>query len=264
MGVKRKALGLVAAFHVFLLLPALAEAALGIMVALSTDLKAIRKEMEVEQVVAKGGREFYAGRMGTLPVVIVRSPRGKIQNAMTTQILLQQFPIDRVISLGSAGALDGSLEPGDILIAQWAVEHDTGTVKPYGLIWEGQADGGSSVKDPSPAQRRLTTLAREAALRLSRQGGAFRVVEGSLVTGDQFIASDEKKEWLVKRFGAKAVDMAGAAVAQVCQAHGVPFLLIRLITDRAGDQAGEEYAGSLQRLEGRLSRIVKELVGGAP
>jgi len=210
--------------------------------------------------VVRNGREFYSGRIGAVPVVIIRSPRGKIQNAITTQMLLQHFPMDRVISLGTAGALDNALEPGDILIAQSALEHDTGTMKPYGLIWEGRDNEGSRTKDSSAAQRKFTTLAREAALRLSERNGGFHVVEGPLVSGDQFIASEPKKEWLVKRFGAKAVDMTGAAVAQACEAHGVPFLLIRLITDRAGDQAGDEYVDSLRRFEGRLGQIVTEFV----
>lgn len=209
MPFKGKALCLIIILHA-LILPVVVEASLGIVVALSADLKVIREAMEVERVVVKGGREFSSGRIGTVSVVVVRSPKGKIQNAMTTQMLLQYFPVDRVISLGTAGALDGSLEPGDILIAQSALEHDTGTIKPYGLIWEGRA--GSRTKDSSLAQRRLTTLAREAAFRLSERNGGFQVAEGLLVSGDQFIASEEKKEWLAKRFGAKAVDMAGAAV----------------------------------------------------
>lgn len=263
MSFKGKALCLIIILHA-LLLPTVAQAALGIVVALSADLKVIREAMVGERISVRGGREFISGRIGAVPVMVVRSPRGKIQNAMTTQMLLQHFPVDRVISLGSAGALDGSLEPGDILIAQSALEHDTGTIKPYGLIWQGEAEERSSTKDASPARRRLITLAKEAASRLSERNGGFQVAEGALVSGDQFIASEEKKEWLAKRFGARAVDMAGAAVARACQAHGVPFILIRLITDGADDQAGEEYGGSLRRFEGRLALIAKELVRGMP
>jgi nucleoside phosphorylase len=121
------------------------------------------------------------------------------------------------------------LQLGDLVVSNALYQHDFGTVKPYGFVSQ-QAPKGIhwEPKDFRVLNRQLIDL----ALSYEHEGPSS-VHQGVIVSGDQFISSDEKKRWLRKKFEADAVDMGAAAIGQVCQANEIPFVALRVITDRA-------------------------------
>lgn len=192
------------------------------------------------------GIEFTAGRIGTEPVVLAWTGVGKVNAAMTTTLLLEHFQPHRVIFTGIAGGVDPNLEPGDIVIAQRTAYHDMGTLVSGGIDYGGVRSRMTGEPNPVffPADPGLLAVARRAAggmvfgaVGLQTGERPPKVVVGTVVTGDVFVASKEKSAELAKDLGACAVEMEGAAVAQLCYQREVGCLVIRSISDKADRSA---------------------------
>ncbi|MCD4777928.1 MAG: 5'-methylthioadenosine/adenosylhomocysteine nucleosidase [Desulfobacterales bacterium] len=205
---------------------------IGIIVAFNSNLEQIKKSLKIKEISKKAGREFYSGKINNIDVVLVRSPMGKVNNAITAQALLSHYPVTSVVSIAPAGSIDKGLNIGDIIIATEVFQHDFGTIKPYGFIWSRVPDG-TNRDEPgyNLADKRLRKLAILYAN--NKKKTKNRIIEGIIVTGDQFISAQNKKEWLFKKFKAMAVDMGAGAIAQVCYANRVSFCILRIITDKA-------------------------------
>jgi len=179
-------------------------------------------------------------------VVVVWTGIGKVNAAMTTTLLIEHFKPKRIIFTGIAGAVNPELRPGDIVIAEKTAHHDMGTVWPEGLFVKGVKNRLNSIENPVffPADEKLVTLAQQAAERIEMQRvetvtGRInpKVITGVIVTGDSFIASTEKCAELRKKLEADAVEMEGAAVAQICYQRQIDHLVIRSISDSADEGA---------------------------
>ena len=221
------------------------HADIGIITALDTTLEQIRKNIAITKYSVVAGREFYQGNMGRTPVILVRSPMGKVNNAITAQLLVATFSANAVISISPAGAVAPDIQVGDVILTTEVYQHDFGTWKPYGFIWS---------KTPVYVQSMSTDYNRfpGQSLQLVTQQPSInepatnnKLVRGIIVSGDQFIASSEKRNWLHKKFKAAAVDMGAAAIAQVCYANKIPVYLARVITDSAGLEARTTFAESM-------------------
>ncbi len=223
------------------------------------------KSQEIE------GIEFISGRIGAEPVVLAWTGVGKVNAAMTTTLLLEHFHPTRVIFTGIAGGVDPNLEPGDIVIARQTAYHDMGTLGPQGLEYGGVKSRMTGEPNPVffPADAVLLTAAEKAAK--SMTFGAIglqtgerppKVVVGTVVTGDVFVASTAKSAELAKDLGACAVEMEGAAVAQLCYQRGIGCLIIRSISDKADRSAVMDkqlfYAAAAKNSTGLVVRIVGE------
>ena len=217
---------------------------IGIIVALNSNLQLLRKNLKIKEISKKGGREFYSGKIDDTDVVLVRSRMGKVNNAIIAQALLSHYCIESVVSIGPAGAVDKSLNIGDVIIASQVYQHDFGTTKPYGFVWSRVPDGTNW---DEPGYNLTHKGLRELALLYAKnkKKSQNRMIEGAIVTGDQFISSQDKKEWLSKKFKAMAVDMGAAAIAQVCYANGVPFCILRIITDKSKIDARTDFEKSI-------------------
>lgn len=224
----------------------------GIIVAINPNLEQLRKSLKIKEISQKGGREFYSGKIDDIDVVLVRSPMGKVNNAITAQALLSHYPIKSVVSVAPAGAIDKSLNIGDIIVASKVYQHDFGTIKPYGFVWNRVPDGTNwneaGYNLPDNGLRELTFLYAK-----SKKKTQNRIIEGTIVTGDQFISSRDKKDWLSKKFKAMAVDMGAAAIAQVCYANEVPFCILRIITDKSGIDARTDFEKSIPAYQSNIN-----------
>jgi adenosylhomocysteine nucleosidase len=214
--------------------------AFGQEVTLLADRLANPHEHEIE------GIQFVTGKLNGQNVVVAWTGIGKVNAAMTTTLLVEHFKPKQLIFTGIAGAVNPELQPGDIVIAEKTAYHDMGTVWPEGLVPKGVKNRLDGTENPVffPANRRLVRLAQQAARRAAlerfqtTQGErAPRIITGIVVTGDAFIASAAKCAELRKRFKADAVEMEGAAVAQICYQRDIPYLVIRSISDNANEGA---------------------------
>ena len=217
---------------------------IGIIVALNSNLEQLREDLKTKEITKKAGREFYSGKIDDRDVVLVRSPMGKVNNAITAQALLSHYHITSVISISPAGAVNKDVNIGDIIVAAEVYQHDFGTIKPYGFVWSRVPDGTDwdepGYNLPDEGFRQLVLLYAK-----DKKDTRNRIIQGTIITGDQFISSQDKKEWLYKKFKAMAVDMGAAAIAQVCYTNGVPFCILRIVTDKSTIDARPTFEKSV-------------------
>jgi adenosylhomocysteine nucleosidase len=192
------------------------------------------------------GVEFASGRIAGRPVVVAWTGVGKVNAAMVTTLLIEHFKPTRVVLAGIGGAIDPNLEPGDIVIARQTAHHDMGYLGPNGMEPGGVRNRLTDETNPTffPADPNLLAAAKSAAAAtrfdpIAHRNGqrSPRVVVGTVVTGDVFVASKIKCMELAETLEADAVDMEGAAVAQICHQRGIAHLVIRSIADKADQSA---------------------------
>jgi len=195
------------------------------------------------------GVRFVTGTLKGRSVVVASSGVGKVNAAMCATLLIDHFMPGEVIFSGIAGGIDPGLHPGDIVIGEKTAHHDMGTLDPEGMHYRGMRSPVDWQPNPVyfDADPRLLLAAEAARKSVSLEKIASSegertpvIVRGIIVTGDVFVASPAKKEELRKGLQADAVEMEGAAVAQVCRELGVPCLVIRSISDTADAKARQE------------------------
>ena len=216
------------------------------------------------------GIKFVSGKLSGKRVVIAFTGIGKVNAAMTTTLLIEHFKPDNVIFTGIAGAVNQQLQPGDIVIAEKTAHHDMGTIWPEGLFHKGMKNRLDGWENPVffDADERLLRLAERAAEQVELSSIQIisgqrtpKVVKGIVVTGDAFIASTDKCIELRKKLGADAVEMEGAAVAQLCYQRGIGYLVIRSISDNADEGAVLDKQTFYIMAAKNSSSLVIELVG---
>lgn len=207
---------------------------LGIIGAMDEEVARIKENMTNVHITERASLTFYEGLLYGLPVVVVRSGIGKVNAAICTQQLIDLFETDALVNTGIAGSLDASIDIGDIVLSTDALQHDMDAVA------FGYEVGVIPRMDTSvfTADAALRALAKKVCLVVNPE---IAVHEGRVVTGDQFIAGKEKKEWLIATFHAMCTEMEGAAIAQTAHNNNIPFLIIRAISDKADDSASEDY-----------------------
>ena len=216
------------------------------------------------------GIKFVSGKLSGKRVVIAFTGIGKVNAAMTTTLLIEHFKPDNVIFTGIAGAVNQQLQPGDIVIAEKTAHHDMGTIWPEGLFHKGMKNRLDGWENPVffNADKRLLRLAERAAEQVELSSIQIisgqrtpKVVKGIVVTGDAFIASTDKCIELRKKLGADAVEMEGAAIAQICYQRGIGYLVIRSISDNADEGAVLDKQTFYIMAAKNSSSLVIELVG---
>jgi adenosylhomocysteine nucleosidase len=223
-----------------------------------------RREHQIE------GIRFVAGKLHGRNVVVAWTGVGKVNAAMTTTLLIEHFKPKHIIFTGIAGAVNPELRPGDIVIAEKTAHHDMGTVWPEGLFVKGVKNPLNSIENPVffPANEKLSKLAQKAAERIDMRRVETvagqrkpKIITGVIVTGDSFIASTEKCAELRKKLEADAVEMEGAAVAQICYQRQIDHLVIRSISDSADEGAVTDKQMFYILAAKNSSDLVAEMIG---
>ena len=207
---------------------------IGIIGAMEVEIASLKSAMKVSRMLKKAQMEFLEGELEGCQAVVVRSGIGKVNAAVCTQILVDEFGVDGVINTGIAGSLKAEINIGDIVLSTDVLHHDmdaTGFGYPLGQI--PQMDAFSFHSDDA-----LRKLAVQACKEVNPD---IEVFEGRIASGDQFVADQGVKDFVVKEFGAYAVEMEGAAIAQAAYLNNVPFLVIRAISDKADGSAEMDY-----------------------
>ena len=223
-----------------------------------------RRERNIE------GIRFVGGKLNGRQVVVTWTGVGKVNAAMTTTLLIEHFKPKRIIFTGIAGGINRDLQPGDIVIAERTAHHDMGTVWPEGLFFKGVKSRIGGYENPVffPADKELVKLAQRAAdgatlesIRTLKGRRDPKIIKGVVVTGDAFIASADKCAELRKRLEADAVEMEGAAVAQICYQRQIPCLVIRSISDNADEGAVMDKQMFYIMAARNSANLVAEMVG---
>ena len=236
--------------------------------ALHDELASVLALMPDEQKQVVGGREFWVGHLHGQDVVAVLSGIGKVAAATTATLLIQHFKVRRIVFTGVAGGLGPGVQVGDVVLARSFLQHDM-DASPLFPRHEVPLYGRSCF-DADPALADALELACERMLQgLPRQLGeqtvatfglqAPRLHQGLLISGDRFVATTAESQALQCELpDALAVEMEGAAFAQVCHDFGVPLAVVRTISDRADDAAHVDFPKFLREVASRYSGAVIE------
>lgn len=203
--------------------------------AMEEEVVLLQAKLENKDVKVIKNLEVYTGLLNGKEVAVVKCGIGKVNAALCTQMLIDNFDIESVINTGVAGGLNPTLGIGDIVISKKAVQHDFNTVMlgdPVGYI------SRMGMKDCYfPADEKLIKSAMLAAEELEN----IKYVVGTVASGDQFIAAKEAKDKIKKNFDADCAEMEGAAIAHACYVNNVPFVIIRAISDNADESADMSF-----------------------
>ncbi len=225
---------------------------LAIMSALLDEQRGLLAHLSNPQRVQRAGRTFWCGIWGRHEVVLVLTKVGKVAAATTTTTLIEAFGVDRVVFTGVAGGIGAGVNVGDVVVANAFIQHDMDS-SPLFARYELPLYGCASLA----CDHQLTALLFEAAhAGLAGVGEHFHhdallkapnVHSGLIASGDRFVSSADDAVQVLSGlqaagFDALAVEMEGAAVAQVCHDYGVPFAAVRTISDRADDQAHVDFS----------------------
>lgn len=208
---------------------------LGIICAMAIEVEGILGLMENKEEFEKAGATFTKGTIHGKDVVVTECGIGKVNSAVTTQVMIDTFSPTALINSGVGGALSDRLKVGDVVISTDAVEHDYDTTAfgdPKGLICfknEQRVD--------MPADKELCQKLLKACESLSDT----TVLSGRIATGDQFISNTEKRIALGKEFNALACEMEGGAVGHTCYRNNVPFAILRCISDDLTNSTSMDY-----------------------
>jgi len=213
-----------------------------------TDIEARLSRATVERV---QGVPFVVGFVGVTRVVLGRTGAGKVNAAMVTTLLVSHYAPSAVFFTGTAGALDPELRPGDVIVATGIGHHDFGASLEQQFVRRPTRNPVTGDVNPMflPADERLLAAVRRAVptVTLVPVPGTKRapvIREGLIVTGDAFVANPAQRDELHRSLKAVAVEMEGAAVAQVSAQFAVPAIVIRSITDSADGSTPDAYAAN--------------------
>ncbi|MFS0861655.1 5'-methylthioadenosine/S-adenosylhomocysteine nucleosidase [Fredinandcohnia sp. 179-A 10B2 NHS] len=220
--------------------------------AMDEEVAILREKIENKQETTIAGSVFYTGSLNGQEVVLLKSGIGKVNAAISTTILLLQFKPDYVINTGSAGGHLESLNVGDIVISSDVRHHDV-DVTAFNYEY-GQVPG---LPAAFKADRKLVELAEKSAEGISDK----QVVTGLIATGDSFMNDPVRVSFVSEKFGdLYAVEMEAAAVAQVCHQFGVPFVVIRALSDIAGKESNISFDQFLETAAINSSHLVEKMV----
>ena len=175
---------------------------LGIIGAMTQEVETLVESMAECTSKEIAGSTFYEGTLDGLPAVIVQCGVGKVNAALCAQILCSRFSVTHLVNTGIAGSLSNDLDIADLVVSRDAMYH-----------------AFSAAEAVNPCHTKI----------------------GRVASGDQFIADKEKKDFIIEKTQALCTEMEGAAIAQTAYRNGVPFVILRAISDKADNSAEMDY-----------------------
>ena len=205
---------------------------IGIICAMALEANAITDTIENRKIKNISGVDFVSGTIGGRETVVAVCGVGKVFAAICAEAMILEYHPDAIINSGVAGSLCRSIKIGDIVIAESVVQHDMDTSPlgdPKGLI------SGINIIN-IPCDKAVAEYLKNCCDSLG-----VKNFGGVIATGDVFMSNEENKQEVADRFNAKACEMEGASVGQVCYVNKVPFCVLRAISDNADDGAEITY-----------------------
>lgn len=206
---------------------------LGIIGAMEEEVETLLEQMEEKCASTKAGSTFYEGKLNGLDAVVIQCGIGKVNAALCVQILCDCYGVTHVVNTGIAGSLCADLDIGDLVVSRDAMYHDFDCCA-FGYPM-GKVPGMDVVA--FPADEEMIRLAFAAAEDVNP--GHTKL--GRVASGDQFVASKELKNQIIANTQALCTEMEGTAIAQTAYRNGVPFVIIRAISDKADNSADMDY-----------------------
>lgn len=194
------------------------------------ELRELMKDVTQEEI---SSVIYYQGKIYGKDVIVAKCGVGKVHASVCAQTMILKYSPDVIINTGVAGSLNSKLDIGDLVISDFVVEHDMDTSPlgdPVGLI-----SGINIIKIPSATN--VVKMISNAAATLENTN----VFVGTIASGDQFICSMERKNFIVDNFDAMCTEMEGAAIGHVCYINNIDFCIVRAISDKADGSAHMDF-----------------------
>lgn len=223
---------------------------IAILGAMSEEIDFLLRDINEYETIDYAKNSFHRANYANHELIIAYSKIGKVNAAISATIMLEKFGCEKLIFTGVAGALSSELKIGDMLYATATAQHDldiTAFGHPHGYV--------PGINIFENGDHGLHEIAKKVSFNLN-----VNLKSGVIATGDQFICDESKKEWIKSTFKADAVEMEGASVTQVCAAFGVPFCMLRAISDEANGGAEMDFDTFLVEAANRSAKFVLEMV----
>ena len=223
---------------------------IAIMGAMPEEITPILEKVGTYDVVNYAGNRYYEATYKGIELVIAYSKIGKVFSTLTATTMIEKFGAEKLLFSGVAGAISPELRVGDLVVATQLAQHDldiTAFGHPFGYVPE-----GSVFID---TDKTLLSLSKEVASEMGK-----KVKEGIIATGDQFVANEERKNWIGETFGADALEMEGGSVGVVCNALEIPFFILRAISDAADMDASFSFDEFLETSAVESAAFVMKMV----
>jgi adenosylhomocysteine nucleosidase len=242
-----------------------ASTPVAILSALSQEQRGLMELLHRPRKVVHASRDFWLGDLHGQPVVLALSKIGKVAAATTATALIERFGVRRIVFTGVAGGLGHGVKVGDVVVATDFVQHDL-DASPLFPRYEVPLYGKTRFHCDAALSALLFEASCGALAHESRAvhgfGGAC-VHQGLIASGDRFVSGAGESKLLRELMASAghavlAVEMEGAAVAQVCMDYGVPFAVMRTISDRADDSAHVDFPAFVDAVASRYARAIIE------
>ncbi len=224
---------------------------LGIIGAMAVEIETLKAQMEGLTASRHAGMDFYEGNLEGCPVVVVQCGVGKVNAAMCAQILCSVYSVTHLVNTGIAGSLCADLDIGDLVISRDAMWHDFDCVH-FGYEF-GRVPGMDTAAFPADEAMMALALAAAEAV----HPGHCRL--GRVASGDKFVAEKALKEAIIAATAGICTEMEGAAIAQTAYRNGVPFVILRAISDKADDSAQMDYPTFERQAAHRCAQVAANL-----
>lgn len=204
------------------------------------------------------GLEARRGELHGREVVVAAAGVGKVKAAATATLMVERLGCRALVLSGVAGGLGDALDIGDIVIADRVVDIDYGRLTDAGhIVYQPGTLPAPEVK-PDPGYRLPATTITRVQERLAATGLAATL--GTIVTGDAFLASTRIRDELAGEWRALAIEMEGSALCGVAERFGIPWLVVRALSDRAGDDSLTDFQSFVVEAAADSARLVQELL----
>ena len=233
---------------------------IGLICAIPQELAHLRAALADARSEAAAHTVFDTGTIDGYDVVLAGSGMGKVNAALVTTLLADRFGCRTVVFSGVAGGLDPTLSIGDVVVADLVIQHDAGVLEDERV--RTYQPGHAPIINPTdrlgyPADPELLARVKERLAGISVPG---QIVYGTVLSGDQYLNCETTRERLRRELGGQAIEMEGGAVAQVCEAFGIPWLVIRALSDLAGGNALFDFTTFVDQAAAASATILRRLL----
>ncbi|MCF0126146.1 MAG: 5'-methylthioadenosine/adenosylhomocysteine nucleosidase [Clostridia bacterium] len=225
----------------------------GIVVAMQEEFNAVERKIKEPSVKEIHKLKFIIGKIGKTTCILVRCGVGKVHAARTTQILIDNFNVDKIINVGSAGCINEKYNIGDVIIGRRAVQHDfdiTAFDHSKGYI----PGVGNEVRCEKESVDEIEKVI------LNRPDKNYNIGFGTVATGDIFCTDNDMKNKIRIKFDADIVDMECGAIAQVAFLEDIPFIVIRSISDCPNGKNATDFDKNLKLASKRSANVLEDFL----
>ena len=218
--------------------------------ALDGEAEAFVAALEERKELLWKGRRIYSGLLESRETVVAVTGAGKVQTALVLQHVIDEFFIESVIFSGIGGALGPDAVVGEVVVGISCIQHDV----------DASRFGFSPGEVPGTGISRLDADDEMARAALDFRPSGYRVRGGRIATGDHFVDSKEEKNRLNRLFSGDVVDMEGAAAAFTAEVNGIPWIILKVVSDGADGEVSKRYKHFLKNSSGRSLETVRHIL----